>query len=77
MFFDNKIFIISSHWENADTKIIVIDIGAERITSVIDNMPNDLNRSECEGISLVSLGTRYGIVLKPQYYSYHLFDFNY
>lgn len=63
MFYDGKLFLISSHWENTQSIIYVVDIQKESIVNKINELPTDIKTSELEGIDKVFNGNKLNIIL--------------
>jgi hypothetical protein len=49
-FFNGKLYLLSSHWADADTIIYGVDCVRERICTVIDEFPDNVKRHESEDI---------------------------
>jgi hypothetical protein len=49
-FFNGKLYLLSSHWVDADTIIYGVDCVRERICTVIDEFPDNVKRHESEDI---------------------------
>lgn len=75
-FFDGQIVAVSSHWSNAETKVLFIDPGKEAITTVLDDFPTAIKNAECEGIAFVPDGNKYYSVIKPNNTHYYRIDFS-
>lgn len=75
-FFNGLIVAVSSHWSNAETKVLFIDPGKEAITTLLDDFPTAIKNSECEGIAFVPDGNKYYSVIKPNNTTYWRVDFS-
>lgn len=75
-FFNGLIVVVSSHWENAETKVLFIDPGKEAITTLLDNFPSSVKNVECEGIAFVPDGDKYYSVIKTNNTHYYRIDFS-
>lgn len=61
-YFNNgNIFVVSSHYENTDTKIYIINVSTKHITHVLTALPSDVKTFETEGITFGYLND-YGYV---------------
>lgn len=75
-FFDGKIAMVSSHYENTKTEIVFIDVGRKRVDFVIDDLPNALKNYECEGVAFAPSGNKYLMLIKPNGKDVYSADFN-
>ena len=75
-FFDGKIVCISSASTSPSTKVIFIDVGAERISTVLSDFPTTIKDAEGEGIDFVLSGNKYMMVIHPNNKYYYGIDFN-
>ena len=49
-FYDGKIYVVSSHWENTNTVIYGIDIVNQRICTIIKDLPSEIKTHETEDL---------------------------
>ena len=63
-FFGGRLFVVSSHWQNTDTKLYIIDPAKKRIESIVDDFQTNIKGYELEGISFFEKEGRYAGLLK-------------
>ena len=73
-FFNGKLFVPSSNWQNTNTLIYIIDPYTKRITNVISDFPDSIKTHELEGISFFEYNGDYAGLLKTNnpWDNYHL-----
>lgn len=64
-FFNGLLFVVSSHWSNPDTIIIVIDPSSDTICNVMTEFNSVIKTEETEGLAFVENGNKYDMILKP------------
>ncbi len=75
-FFDGKIVVISSHYSNAQTKILFIDVGSKRISTIMQDFPTTIGAAECEGVDFVAGSRNYYMIVSSNNKYYYKVDFS-
>jgi hypothetical protein len=77
-YYNGLLYVVSSHYENTDTKIYVIDPARKEIRNVLTDFPSGIKTRESEGIFFAKInGIDYGIVKAGgSEYPYYLLQFN-
>lgn len=75
-FYNNRLYIVSSHWENPDTKVYVVDPKKKAITNILEDFPKGIKSVETEGIFFAEIDDEYVAIMKPNSgLPYHLMKF--
>lgn len=75
-FFDGKIVVISSHYSNVQTRILFVDVGSKRISTILQDLPTTISAAECEGVDFVAGARNYYMIVSPNNKYYYKVDFS-
>lgn len=71
-YFKGKLYVVSSHWDDTETKIYVVDPYRKAIVDVMEDFPDDIKTIETEGIFVAEIEKENVAILKTKSSPYKL-----